>query len=85
MSDSTKLPSVDQTPVPDVPSVPAVPPVDAGGASERAGSEDDLLDSISRNFGSGSDAIADAKKDSLAEMSKSLPEWSLEPPETFLK
>ncbi|MBW3083675.1 hypothetical protein [Bifidobacterium phasiani] len=48
--------------------------------------EDDLLNSISANFGGEStSAISKAKKDSLAEMTKQLPEWSLEPPETFLQ
>ena len=48
--------------------------------------EDDLLNSISANFGGESTStMKKAKRDSLAEMTKQLPDWSLEPPETFLQ
>lgn len=53
------------------------------------GTEQDLMDSIQAglqdNFGGqDSDAPKKAKKESLKDMQKNLPEWSLEPPETFL-
>ncbi|MBT1174056.1 hypothetical protein JS530_00730 [Bifidobacterium sp. LC6] len=74
---------------------PAVPmPQQAGKAPQpkpqsqpqsQVPAADALLAAIGTNFGGEStDAIAKAKKNSLAEMNKSLPEWSLEPPETFL-
>ena len=49
--------------------------------------DDDLLASISQNFGSSgsNDKVAKAKRDSLAAMNKQLPDWNLEPPETFLQ
>lgn len=49
--------------------------------------DDDLLASISQNFGSNgsNDTISKAKRDSLAAMNKHLPDWNLEPPETFLQ
>lgn len=49
--------------------------------------DDDLLASISRNFGSNgsNDTVSKAKRDSLAAMNKHLPDWNLEPPETFLQ
>lgn len=52
----------------------------------KMSTEDDLLNSIAENFGGGEtpSAIRKAKKDSLAEMTKQLPDWDLEPPETFL-
>lgn len=47
--------------------------------------EQDLLDSLNANFSDDhQDAVSKSKKDSLAQMTKSLPDWSLEPPETFL-
>lgn len=53
------------------------------------GTEQDLMESIQaelqENFGGqDQDAQRKAKKDSLKDMQKSLPDWSLEPPETFL-
>ncbi len=53
------------------------------------GTEQELMESIQaglqENFGShDEDALRKAKKDSLVDMQKSLPDWSLEPPETFL-
>lgn len=74
-------------PVPAVPKVPATTKHGgkAPGKPARGNSADDLLDSISQNFGGESTgAIAKAKRDSLAQMNKTLPDWSLEPPETFL-
>ena len=49
--------------------------------------DDDLLASISQNFGSAgsNDKVSKAKRDSLAAMNKQLPDWNLEPPETFLQ
>lgn len=47
--------------------------------------EDDLLNSIRQNFGGNNEhTVAKAKRDSLAEMNKKLPDWNLEPPEVFL-
>ena len=58
---------------------------EAPAAAAAATSADALLDSINRNFGAtGNSATARAKKDSLAQMNKQLPDWNLEPPETFL-
>ena len=55
---------------------------------EQFGTEQDLMDSIqqglAQDFAAGEDAVKKAKQESLEEMTKALPEWSLEPPETFL-
>lgn len=78
--------------VTNMPNVPDLPnksgasadnaPADAGAAIST---EDDLLNSISQNFGGESEStIAKAKQESLAEMNKKLPDWNLEPPEVFL-
>lgn len=53
------------------------------------GSVEDLFESIEaglrENFGGqSSESPKKAKKESLKDMQKELPEWSLEPPETFL-
>lgn len=84
-----------QTPPPAQPTAPAMPqkPVpprkrqapEAPAAAAASTSADALLDSINRNFGAiGNSTTARAKKDSLAQMNKQLPDWNLEPPETFL-
>ena len=50
--------------------------------------DNDLLESIqqdaSMTFGDDAGAVKKAKSDSLKAMKKALPDWSLEPPETFL-
>ncbi len=53
------------------------------------GSEEDLIESIEAGLrenlgGQGSETPKKAKKESLKDMQKELPEWSLEPPEAFL-
>lgn len=54
-------------------------------ANQPDANSDDLLASLNANFGDDhQDAVRQSKKNSLAEMTKSLPDWSLEPPETFL-
>ena len=40
---------------------------------------------IRENFASPADSGASASNDRLREMNKKLPEWSLEPPYSFLK
>lgn len=59
---------------------------------EQFGTEQDLMDSIQQglaqdfgqDFAADENAMKKAKTESLREMTKALPEWSLEPPETFL-
>lgn len=55
---------------------------------EEIGTEQDLMQSISeglaKSFGAPEGAAKKAKRESLEEMTKALPDWSLEPPETFL-
>ena len=50
--------------------------------------EQDLMESIQsgldQQFASDREAVSKSKTDSLQEMKKALPDWSLEPPETFL-
>ncbi|MBQ9004330.1 MAG: hypothetical protein IJ087_21020 [Eggerthellaceae bacterium] len=50
--------------------------------------EQDLMESIqqglAQDFAGERASMTKSKGDSLKEMKKALPEWSLEPPETFL-
>lgn len=70
---------------PQKPTKPTAPSVqDTAKTAGAPASQDDLLASINRNFGSGEQPATKAKRDSLAEMNKKLPDWNLEPPETFL-
>lgn len=53
------------------------------------GIEQDLMEAVQMELenelgGQGESPMKKAKKDSLREMTKTLPDWSLEPPETFL-
>lgn len=58
---------------------------DIDESTPQVSTENDLMNSIIDNFGGEStSAMKKAKKDSLAEMTKQLPDWNLEPPETFL-
>lgn len=55
----------------------------------EVGTEVDLMESVQsglqQNFGvQDASAAKKAKKESLQDMKKALPDWSLEPPETFL-
>lgn len=55
----------------------------------EVGTEMDLMESVQsglqQNFGEQeASATKKAKKESLQDMRKALPDWSLEPPETFL-
>lgn len=56
---------------------------------DKMSTEEDLLSSIEQGLAQGfgtptPDTMRDTKRDSLSEMTKSLPDWSLEPPDTFL-
>lgn len=55
--------------------------------TDEISTEQDLIQSISeglsQSFGN-ENVERKAKRDSLKEMTKQLPDWSLEPPETFL-
>lgn len=56
---------------------------------EEFGTEQDLMEAVQMGLqndlaGQKENAMGKAKKDSLHEMTKTLPDWSLEPPETFL-
>ena len=56
---------------------------------DEISTEEDLLTSIEEgltgSFGNmAPEPMREAKRDSLEEMTKLLPDWSLEPPDTFL-
>lgn len=56
---------------------------------DEISTEEDLLSSIEAGLEQGfgtpqGGAMSEAKRDSLSEMTKALPSWSLEPPDTFL-
>lgn len=55
---------------------------------EEISTEQDLMEYIQsgldQQFVSGREAVSKSKTDSLQKMKKALPDWSLEPPETFL-